>query len=130
MARVKRFVDSVKYSGPIVVASDCTKVRKRLNFSTQHGCHVLGTVFDLADVEVDDEDDLDEIVERTIKKKAHATQTRAILAKVFPFDQRFSVFKLTEIWYYRFLFRDLLPSLSHFCLPMERKTPSKFMATT
>jgi hypothetical protein len=82
VARVKRYVDSVAYMGPIVVGSDCTKVRKRLNFSTQHGSHVLGTILDLADVEVDNAEDLDEIVERTVKEKAHATQARAIIAKV------------------------------------------------
>ncbi|KAF8161385.1 hypothetical protein B0H34DRAFT_796185 [Crassisporium funariophilum] len=83
VARVKRYVDSINYKGPIIVGSDCTKVRKRLNFSTQHGLsHILGTVFDLSEVEVEDEDDLEEIVERTIKKNAHATQARAIISRV------------------------------------------------
>ena len=80
---MKRYVDSVSYLGPIIVGSDCTKVRKRLNFSTQHGSHVLGTILDLADVEVDNTEDLDVIVERAIKEKAHATQARAIIAKVY-----------------------------------------------
>lgn len=83
VARLKRYVDSIKHSGPVMVGSDCTKVRKRLNYPTQHGSHVLGTIFELSEVEVDDEEDLDEIVERTIKKNAHATQVRAIIAKVF-----------------------------------------------
>ncbi|PPR05427.1 hypothetical protein CVT24_007952 [Panaeolus cyanescens] len=82
VARVKRYVDSIGYKGPIVIGSDCTKVKKCLNFSTQHGCHVLGTVFSLSTVEVDDAGDIDEIVERTVKEKAFATQARAILAKI------------------------------------------------
>ncbi|KAJ3502810.1 hypothetical protein NLJ89_g8719 [Agrocybe chaxingu] len=82
VARVKRYVDSVKYTGPILVGSDCTKVRKRLNFSTQHGSHILGTTLDLAEVEVDSVEDIDEIVERTVRQKAHATQVRAILARI------------------------------------------------
>jgi hypothetical protein len=56
-----------------------------LNFSTQHRSHVLGTVLDLADVEVDNAEDLDEIVKCTIKEKAPAMQARAIIAKVYTF---------------------------------------------
>lgn len=72
----------MKYKGPIVVGSDCTKVRQRLNISTQYGAHILGTTFDLADVEVDDAEDIDEIVDRASKKKAFASQARAILTRV------------------------------------------------
>ncbi|KAF8195480.1 hypothetical protein BJ912DRAFT_900722 [Pholiota molesta] len=82
VARVKRYVDSVNYHGPIIIGSDNTKVRKRLNFSTEHGAHVLGTTFKLDEVEVDDADDITEIVERTIKQNAFATQARAIIAKI------------------------------------------------
>lgn len=82
VARLKRYLDSVKYQGPVLIAADCTKVRKRMNFSTQFGCHVLGTTFDLADVEVEDAEDINEIVDRAVKKKAVASQARAIIAKV------------------------------------------------
>ncbi|KAJ3489093.1 hypothetical protein NLJ89_g11559 [Agrocybe chaxingu] len=82
VTRVKRYIDSVKYGGPVFVGSDCTKVRKRLNFSAQHGSHILGMTLDLADVEVDSVEDIDEIVERTVRKKAHATQVRAILTRI------------------------------------------------
>jgi len=94
---VKRYVDSVSYLGPIIVGSDCTKVRKRLNFSTQHGSHVLGTILDLADVEVDNAEDLDDIVERTIKEKAHATQARAIIAKVSTFPIKLPAFAYGQL---------------------------------
>lgn len=82
MARVKRYVDSIKYTGPIVIGEDCTKVKKRLAYSTDYGAHVLGSVLDLSEVEVDDADDINEIVERVIKQGAFATQVRAIIAKV------------------------------------------------
>lgn len=82
VARVKRYIDSVNYKGPIVVGLDCTEVRQRLNISTQCGAHVLGTTFNLADVEVDDAEDIDEIVACASKKKAFASQTRAILARI------------------------------------------------
>ncbi|KAF4618575.1 hypothetical protein D9613_009688 [Agrocybe pediades] len=82
MVRVKHYVDSVKYTGPTIVGSDCTKVRKRLNYSTQHGSHILGTVFPLHEVEVDDQADIDDIVNCAMKEKGHATQARAIIAKI------------------------------------------------
>ncbi|KAG6884295.1 hypothetical protein C0992_006567 [Termitomyces sp. T32_za158] len=57
-------------------------VQKRLSYSTQHGSHILGTVMDLAEVEVEDAEDIDEIVDQTVKTRAHASQARAVLAKV------------------------------------------------
>lgn len=82
MARVRRYLDSVKYNGPIIIGSDCTKVRKRLNFSSEHGAHILGTVFDLQDVEVEDAEDIDMIVDRATTENGFASQARAIIAKV------------------------------------------------
>lgn len=67
-------------------------------------------------MEVDDDEDLDEIVERTIKKNAHATQARAILAKVlFTFSVHFN---------YPSCYRFKIPlPLSFLCyLRMEKKT--------
>lgn len=87
--------------------------------TSTHGSHVLGTVFDLADVE-DDEEDLDEIVERTIKKKAHATQARAILAKV---PCQFLHHARYPSYYYFKTSLPKSPPLSLLCYPrMERKT--------
>ncbi|KAF9526823.1 hypothetical protein CPB83DRAFT_837122 [Crepidotus variabilis] len=82
VARVKRYVDLVNYTGPVFKASDATKVRKRLNYSAKLGAHVLGTIFDLSEVEVENAKSIDNIVKRTAKEKAFATQTRAIIAKV------------------------------------------------
>lgn len=81
-ARFARYTQSIKYDGPIIVASDCTKVKRTLSYSTDYGGHVLGTVFDLADVEVDGPDDIDEIVDRANKQNAYASQARAVLARV------------------------------------------------
>ncbi|TFK58275.1 hypothetical protein BDN72DRAFT_731006, partial [Pluteus cervinus] len=82
IARIKRYLDSVGYTGPIIIGCDCTKVRKRLHFSTQLGAHVLGTTLPLEEVEVDTVEDIDEIVDRVTKAKAHASQVRAIIAKI------------------------------------------------
>lgn len=90
MARVRRYYDSVKFLGPIIIGSDNTKVRKRLNFSTDHGAHVLGTTFDISEVEVEDADDINYIVDRAVEEKAFASQARAIIAKVIHLKQSHS----------------------------------------
>ncbi|KAG6899052.1 hypothetical protein C0993_001351 [Termitomyces sp. T159_Od127] len=51
--------------------------------SIQHLRHILGMVMDLAEVEVEDAEDIDEIVDCTIKTGAHTSQAHAILAKVW-----------------------------------------------
>jgi hypothetical protein len=88
VARVKRLVDSVKYTGPVAVAGDCTKVRARLAYSTDFGSHVLGSVLPLENCVVDEYEDINSIVEDITKAKAAATQVRAILIKVCTFRLR------------------------------------------
>ncbi|KAJ6503931.1 hypothetical protein C8R45DRAFT_924266 [Mycena sanguinolenta] len=63
MARVKRLVDSIKYSGPVAVAGDCTKVRKRLTFSNDFGGHILGSVWALENCIAEDPDDIERVTE-------------------------------------------------------------------
>jgi hypothetical protein len=82
MARVKLLVDSIKYTGPIAIAGDCTKVRARLTYSHDFGSHILGSTLPLDKCEVDSSDDIDEIIEKIAKQGARDTQIRAILAKV------------------------------------------------
>lgn len=82
MARVKRLVDSIKYSGPVAVAGDCTKVRKRLTFSNDFGGHILGSVWALENCIAEDPDDIERVINEITKAKAEATQVRAILIKV------------------------------------------------
>ncbi|KAF8060260.1 hypothetical protein FPV67DRAFT_1632538 [Lyophyllum atratum] len=81
-ARVKRFVDMVKYTGPVAIGSDCTKVRARLTYSTDYGGHILGSILPLDACEVDDTEDIDKIIKKVKSKKALATQVRAVLAKI------------------------------------------------
>lgn len=82
VARLARYLTSINFKGGIAIASDCTKVRKRLSMSTQFGFHILGTTLPLSDVEVEDSKDLDDIVDQATQKNALATQVRAIIAKV------------------------------------------------
>ncbi|KAJ3845783.1 hypothetical protein EV368DRAFT_70439, partial [Lentinula lateritia] len=69
VARVKRYCDSISYSGPVIAGSDCTKVKKHMNFSVQFGCHILGTIMPMEMVEVESTEDIDEIVQQTVKDK-------------------------------------------------------------
>jgi hypothetical protein len=82
MARVKRFVDSINYKGPIVVAGDCTKLRSRLTYSNDFGSHILGSVLPYEECEVDEVEDIARIIDTIKKKNAMATQVRVILAQV------------------------------------------------
>ena len=82
MARVKRLVDSIKYSGPIAVAGDCTKVKKRLTFSNDFGGHILGSVWELENCIAEDPADIERVINEITKAKAEANQVRAILIKV------------------------------------------------
>jgi hypothetical protein len=49
MARVKRLMKPVNYTGPLSFGGDCTKVRQRLAYSNDFGSHVLGSVLPEAD---------------------------------------------------------------------------------
>ncbi|KAJ7837146.1 hypothetical protein B0H13DRAFT_1912627 [Mycena leptocephala] len=82
MARVKRLVDRIKYTGPVAVAGDCTKVRKRLTYSTDFGGHILGSVLPFEQSIVENSDDIDTVITKITKAKAEATQVRAILVKI------------------------------------------------
>jgi hypothetical protein len=82
VARVKRLVDSVGFTGGIAVDGDCTKVCQRLSFSTDFGSHVLGSVLPLDQCRVDESEDIDAVISEIKKRKAMASQTRAIVAQV------------------------------------------------
>ena len=82
VARVKRLVDSIGYSGPIAAAVDCTKVRAWLTYSNDFGNHILGSVLPLHHCTVNSADDITSVVDNIVKSKAMASQVRAILLKV------------------------------------------------
>lgn len=80
--RVKRLVDSVKYTGLVAVAGDCTKVRARLAYSTDFGGHVLGSILPFDECEVREYEDIRKIVDDMTDANVVTTQVRAILMKV------------------------------------------------
>ncbi|KAJ7073696.1 hypothetical protein C8F01DRAFT_1075427 [Mycena amicta] len=81
VARVKRLMKSVGYTGPLAVAGDCTKVRKRLTFSNDFGGHILGSIWDLDRCTAEDPEDIERVILEITDAKAEATQVRAILIK-------------------------------------------------
>ncbi|KAF9245412.1 hypothetical protein BU15DRAFT_41271 [Melanogaster broomeanus] len=81
VARVKRFVDAIKYCGPVAVGGDCTKVRPRLTYSNDYGSHIIGSVLPLNECEVDDGDDIENVIKKVKDAKAIASQVRAIIIK-------------------------------------------------
>jgi hypothetical protein len=97
VARVKRLVGSIKYTGPVAVAGDCTKVHARLAYSTDFGSHVLGSVLPLEDCVVDEYKDIDIVFAAITKAKAEATQVRAILIKVCDYESNSRLRKLSLI---------------------------------
>lgn len=82
IARVKRFVDFIRYKGPLVVAGDCTKLKGRLTYSNDFGSHILGSVLPSQDCEVHDVEDIAKIIDNIKKKNAIASQVRAILIQI------------------------------------------------
>ncbi|KAJ7147344.1 hypothetical protein C8R46DRAFT_1359850 [Mycena filopes] len=82
MARVKRLADSIHYTGPVAVAGDCTKVRKRLAYSNDFGGHILGSIWELKDCIAEDPADIERVINAIAKAKAQASQVRAILIKI------------------------------------------------
>ncbi|KAJ7362733.1 hypothetical protein DFH08DRAFT_799752 [Mycena albidolilacea] len=82
MARMKRLIDTIKYTGPVAVAGDCTKVRKRLTYSPDIGGHILGSVLPFDQCIVENPEEIDAVIAKIMKAKAEASQARAILVKV------------------------------------------------
>jgi len=82
MARFKRLADQVKYTGPVSIGGDCTKLCQRLSYSNDFGSHVLGSVLSMDQCEVRDVEDIDTAIDRIKSQKATATQVRAIMVKV------------------------------------------------
>jgi hypothetical protein len=68
--------------GGISIGADCTKVHQRLSFSTDFGGHILGSVLPLEECKVDEADDIDTVIADIKKRKAMASQTRAVIGHV------------------------------------------------
>ena len=66
----------------MIIAGDCTKVRKRLTFSQTFGSHILGTDLPLSECSVNNTENIEVVISRANNEKRIVSQTRAILIKV------------------------------------------------
>ena len=82
MLQLAHLIKAMKFSGAITVTADCTKVRAHLTYSTDFGSHILGSTLPLDECAVEETEDIDEVIGHIKKKKAIASQTRAIITKV------------------------------------------------
>ena len=62
------------------------RVRQQLSYSMDFGSHVLGSLLPLEECKVDEPEEIDGIIANIKKKKAIASQTRAIVGKVRTHD--------------------------------------------
>ena len=67
---------------PIVLSMDCTVLRGRLLHCSEFGSHILGSVAPLEELEVKKRDDIDRIIQNTVKAKQLANQVRVLIGKV------------------------------------------------
>ncbi|KAG6895347.1 hypothetical protein C0992_001720 [Termitomyces sp. T32_za158] len=82
LAKVKRLVNAIGYTGPVSFASDCTKVRPRLTYSNDYGGHVLGSVLPIELCKVLEATDIDDIISKVKEEKALGTQVRVYMVKI------------------------------------------------
>ncbi|KAI0642503.1 hypothetical protein C8Q79DRAFT_1013195 [Trametes meyenii] len=60
LAHAKHLMDSIQYSGPVAIASDCTKVQQCLMYSNDYGSHILGSTLSLDEVAVVSTDNIED----------------------------------------------------------------------
>ena len=81
VARFARAMDALKWTGPVVAMTDCTKVRAKLTYSQELGCIVRSTLnFD--DTQVTTYDDIHLKIKEIQDNKATASQVRCVILKV------------------------------------------------
>ncbi|CAG8794298.1 12322_t:CDS:2, partial [Dentiscutata erythropus] len=75
--QVKRLVDTIKYTGPIIVMSDNTKLKERLGFSSLYSC-IVGSTLSTESTKVSSYEDIYQIIDTIKLHNAIASQVRAI----------------------------------------------------
>ena len=81
VARFARAIHALKWDGPIVAMTDCTKVRAKLTYSQELGC-IVGSTMTFEDTCVTTYDDIHQIIKDIREKNVIASQVRCILLKV------------------------------------------------
>jgi hypothetical protein len=74
-------VKELKWEGPILLMTDCTKIRPKLVYSQELG-YITGSTLSLDEISVSNIDDIHAKIRNIYEKNAIATQVRVILLKV------------------------------------------------
>ena len=81
VARFARAMDALKWTGPVVAMTDCTKVRAKLTYSQELGC-IVGSTLNFDDTQVTTYDDIHLKIKEIQDNKATASQVRCVVLKV------------------------------------------------
>ena len=81
VARFARTMDALKWTGPVVAMTDCTKVRAKLTYSQELGC-IVGSTLNFDDTQVTTYDDIHLKIKEIQDNKATASQVRCVVLKV------------------------------------------------
>ena len=74
-------MEALKWTGPVVAMTDCTKIRAKLTYSQELGC-IVGSTLNFDDTQVTTYDDIHSKIREIQDNKAIASQVRCVVLKV------------------------------------------------
>ena len=98
VARFARVMQALKWTGPVVAMTDCTKIRAKLTYSQELGC-ITGSTLSVEDTNILTYDDIHSKIKEIQDNNLVASQVRCIVLKVFNYDNFYSniIYKLKLI---------------------------------
>jgi len=81
VARFARAMEALRWTGPVVAMTDCTKIRTKLTYSQELGC-IVGSTLDFDSTNVITYDDIHLKIKEIQDNKAIASQVRCVVLKV------------------------------------------------
>ena len=81
VAQFARAMEALKWTGPVVAMTDCTKIRAKLTYSQELGC-IVGSTLSFDDTRIITYDDIHLKIKEIQNNNAVASQVRCIVLKV------------------------------------------------
>jgi len=81
VARFARAMEALKWAGPVVAMTDCTKIHAKLTYSQELGC-IVGSTLSFDNTNVTTYDDIHLKIKEIKDDKAIASQVRCVVLKV------------------------------------------------
>ncbi|UZO29193.1 uncharacterized protein OCT59_022679 [Rhizophagus irregularis] len=81
LARFARAMEALKWTGPVVAMTDCTKIRTKLTYSQELGC-IVGSTLSFDSTNVITYDDIHLKIKEIQDNKAIASQVRCVVLKI------------------------------------------------